>query len=150
MTIVPSQVQKGRGPHGGKKYFTLAEARRALPLVKRIAHELQAGQKERIRLREQMSSSGAKTMTELEALAAQLERLTDLMERLVGELAQIGVQLKDASTALLDFPALHEGREVMLCWKGDEETITHWHEVYNGFEGRKPVEMLGVGEGLSG
>jgi hypothetical protein len=134
---------KGRGPRGGKKYFTLSEARRALPLVKRIAHDMQATQRERIGLREQMKVNGERPMAELEALAAQFERLTDHMERLLAELTQIGVELKDASTGLLDFPAMHEGREVLLCWKGDEETITHWHEVDGGFAGRKPVEMLG-------
>ena len=144
MPTVPSQVMKGRGPRGGKKYFTLSEARRALPLVKRIAQDLQAAQKERIRLHEQMMANGKRPMAELEALAAQFERLTDRMERLLAELAQIGVELMDASTALLDFPALHEGREVMLCWKGDEETITHWHEALGGFAGRKPVSMLQV------
>jgi hypothetical protein len=143
MATLPSQLQRGREPRGGKKYFTLVEARRALPLVKRIAHDLQAAQKERIRLHGLMNAHRERPMAELEALAAQFERLTDQMERLLAELTQLGVQLKDASTGLLDFPAMHEGREVLLCWKGDEETITHWHEVYGGFEGRKPVEMLG-------
>ncbi len=36
MPTVPSQVQQGRSPREGRKYFTLDEARRALPLVKRI------------------------------------------------------------------------------------------------------------------
>jgi hypothetical protein len=145
MPAVPSQVKRERGPRGGKKYFTLAEARRALPLVKRIAHDLQAAHKERIRLHEQMNASRERPMAELEALAAQFEKLTDHRDLLLRELAHIGVQLKDASLGLLDFPAMHEGREVLLCWKGDEETIMHWHEVWDGFEGRMPVAMLGGG-----
>ena len=53
----------------------------------------------------------------------------------------IGVDLKDPSRALLDFPALHEGREILLCWKADEETITHWHETAAGIAGRKSVAL---------
>jgi len=143
MPPATSQIRKGPEPRGEKKYFTLAEARRALPLVKRIAHELQAAQKERIALHDQMNAHRERPMAELEALAAQFEKLTDRTERLLAELTHIGVLLQDPSTALLDFPALHEGREVMLCWKGDEETITHWHELQEGFAGRKPVELLG-------
>ena len=116
-----------------------------MPLVKRIAQDLQATQRERIGLHAQMKANGERPMAELEALAAQVEKLTDRMEVLLGELAQIGVELKDASQGMLDFPALHEGREVLLCWKGDEETITHWHEVQAGFAGRMPVAMLGGG-----
>ena len=145
MPTMPWQVTKARGPRGGKKYFTLAEARRALPLVRRIAHDLQGAHRERLKLHEQMNACRERPMAELEALAAKLEKLRDHMERLLGELAHIGVELKDASLGLLDFPAVHEGREVLLCWKGDEETIMHWHEVFNGFEGRRPVEMLGGG-----
>jgi hypothetical protein len=81
-------------------------------------------------------------MDELEALAGQFEELTDRMNRLMRELADIGVQLKDPSLALLDFPAMHEGREILLCWKGDEETIAYWHEVQGGYGGRKPVGVL--------
>ena len=81
-------------------------------------------------------------MGELEALAAQTEALADRMDHLLRELNHIGVQLKDPAQALLDFPALCEGREILLCWKGGEETVTHWHELQGGYEGRKPVSLL--------
>jgi hypothetical protein len=143
MSAMSSPVKKSPEPRGGKKYFTLGEARRALPLVQRVALDLQAAYRQRLRLHEQMNVPGGRPMRELEALAAQFEEVTERMALLFRELNHIGVQLKDASLALLDFPAKFEGREILLCWKGGEETITHWHEVYGGFEGRKSVALLG-------
>ena len=70
-------------------------------------------------------------------LQEDFERATNRLEKLIGELHVIGVELKDPSRALLDFPAMHEGREVLLCWMADEETITHWHEIQAGFAGRQ-------------
>lgn len=143
MAAFPTQAAQGRGPRPGKKYFTLAEARRALPLVKRIALDLQCTQALRVTLHEQMHAKTTQTARELELLEARFEKATAKLEALIAELQQIGAELKDASTALLDFPALFEGREVLLCWRGGEDTITHWHELEGGFAGRKPVELLG-------
>ncbi len=145
MAALPSQLRRGTGERNGKKFFTLEEARRALPLVRRIALDLQAAQRERIRLQGLMNASEGESLLELERQTAEFERLTDRMEVLLEELTNIGVELKDASAALLDFPARYMGREVMLCWKGGEETVMYWHEVAGGYEGRKPVSLLGNG-----
>src|SRR6187455_1252230 len=100
----------------GKKYFTLAEALRALPLVKRIAADVQATQAQRLRLHAELSA-GLSQLSKLQQdrLQGDFERATDRLEALIEELAKIGVQLKDPSRALLDFPAVSEGREVLLC-----------------------------------
>ena len=142
MSAMSSPVKKSPEPRGGKKYFTLTEARRALPLVRRVALDLQAAYCERVRIHEQMNVPGGRPMRELEKLAAQTETLTDRMDHLLRELNHIGVQLKDPAQALLDFPAMFEGREILLCWKGGEESITQWHELHGGFDGRKPVSLL--------
>jgi hypothetical protein len=67
------------------------------------------------------------------------ERLADTLHRFEDELAEVGCQLKDHRIGLIDFPALREGREVLLCWKLGEEMIGHWHEVSEGFGGRKAI-----------
>jgi hypothetical protein len=50
-----------------------------------------------------------------------------------------GIVLRDADTGLIDFPARRDGRLVYLCWRPDEDSVTHWHEVDSGFGGRKPL-----------
>ncbi len=50
-----------------------------------------------------------------------------------------GEELKDIDLGLVDFPAVINGEEVLLCWKRGEETITHYHGLHDGFAGRKPI-----------
>jgi len=50
--------------------------------------------------------------------------------------------LKDYEMGLIDFPAVHQGREVYLCWKLGEKQIVAWHEVDAGFSGRRDVKEL--------
>ncbi len=126
-----------------RKHFTLAEAKRALPLVKRVARDIQAIQAQRLKIHAELSAGLAgMSPARQKSLQEDFERATNRLEKLIDELHMIGVELKDPSRALLDFPAMHEGREVLLCWKADEETITHWHETQAGFSGRKSVTLL--------
>lgn len=143
MSQITSTSRAKTQPVKGKKYFTLAEALRALPLVKRVAADIQATQALRLRLHAELSAGLAQLAPkQQDLLQTDFERATDRLEALIDELAKIGVQLKDPSRALLDFPAIFEGREILLCWKADETTITHWHEVEGGFAGRKSVSTL--------
>ena len=60
--------------------------------------------------------------------------------KLTTEIHEIGVQLKDYTRGLIDFPCLRDGRIILLCWQmGDAEEIEWWHEVEDGFSGRKPL-----------
>ena len=126
-----------------RRFFTLAEARRALPLVRRIALDIQTIQARRAALHARLAVESIPLPAEEMAQAQkELDRATGRLEELAEELFKIGVELKDPARVLLDFPALHEGREILLCWKSDEATISHWHEVDSGFAGRRPVELL--------
>jgi hypothetical protein len=51
-----------------------------------------------------------------------------------------GCLIKDLEKGLIDFPTTYCGREVYLCWKLGEDAIRFWHEVEDGFRGRKPVD----------
>lgn len=59
--------------------------------------------------------------------------------RLVDELHELGVQVKDLDVGLLDFPSEREGEVVLLCWRVGEDEIGYWHGVDEGFAGRKPL-----------
>lgn len=50
--------------------------------------------------------------------------------------------MKDIDEGLIDFPALHRGETVLLCWKLGEDAIRWWHRAEDGFLGRRPVEEL--------
>jgi hypothetical protein len=62
------------------------------------------------------------------------------VRRLLGELAGLGIVVRDIDRGLIDFPALRDGREVFLCWELGEDEIAYWHELDTGFGGRQPLE----------
>src|SRR4051812_8475991 len=120
--------------------FTLEQANRSLPLVKRIVADIVAQHTKAAQHRETLEHlSGAKDISRAQAdLEASITRLQDLVD----ELSDVGVELKDYEKGLIDFVGRHDGRDVCLCWKLGEERITHWHEISAGFAGRKPVSTL--------
>ena len=60
--------------------------------------------------------------------------------KLMTELAETGVELKDHGRGLIDFPSLRNGRVVLLCWQLDEgDEVLWWHDVEAGFAGRQPL-----------
>lgn len=60
--------------------------------------------------------------------------------KLTTEVHTLGIQLKDYSLGLVDFPSMRDDRVVLLCWKlGEGDEIEWWHEVEDGYAGRKPL-----------
>lgn len=60
--------------------------------------------------------------------------------KITTEINELGIQLKDYSRGLIDFPSIKNGQVVLLCWQlGEEEKIRYWHEIEAGFAGRKPI-----------
>ena len=129
-----------RVPKPGKKYFTLDEANRALPYVTRIMNDIVACYGQVLEIRRKLDRSASADNR------AETERDYDhAMDRLSGfmdELQQVGVELKDFEKGLLDFPAVHEGREIYLCWHRGEHKVHTWHEVDAGFAGRQDAAAL--------
>jgi hypothetical protein len=60
--------------------------------------------------------------------------------KLTTELNDDGVELKDHTRGLIDFPSMRGDRVVLLCWQlGEGEEISWWHETDAGFAGRQPL-----------
>jgi len=60
--------------------------------------------------------------------------------KLTTDLHSMGVQLKDYSRGLVDFPSMRDNRIVLLCWQiGEGDEIEWWHDTEAGFAGRQPL-----------
>jgi len=124
-----------------KRYFTPREANDALlsliPLaadIVRIVRDVQARHPELWpSIRRSVGNGGS---AELSRLYADFERLDTLVHRV----HDLGVQIKDLSTGLMDFPALHDGHEILLCWRYGESRVEFWHDLQTGFAGREMID----------
>jgi hypothetical protein len=60
--------------------------------------------------------------------------------KITTDLHDMGVQLKDYSRGLIDFPCVRDDRIILLCWQlGEGDEIEWWHEIEAGFAGRQPL-----------
>jgi hypothetical protein len=116
-----------------KKHFTVQEAVRTLPLVKRIVSDiLDAGH--------QIRTLSAMLEEENED-HPQIDALMDELKSYFAELEEMGCFYKDwnFSIGLVDFPAIIEDEEVFLCWRSDELEIRFYHPIETGYVGRTEI-----------
>jgi len=123
------------------KYYTPKEANEALISVRPIIAELmQIGEKIRAHQPEFWSvvqkSAGNGGNPELSKLLPDFDRLDALLHKI----QDMGIEVKDLSLGLIDFVALHDNREVYLCWKYGEDSIQFWHEIETGFSSRRFID----------
>lgn len=127
-------------PKQGKKYFTLEEANRAVPYVSRIVADAATRFTKVIELK--TLAENAPSLRERERAESEHDVELEKLIGYVAELQQVGVEIRDLERGLLDFPAVHEGREICLCWLAGEPRVDAWHEMDAGFAGRQALAEL--------
>jgi hypothetical protein len=115
------------------KYFTPADARKTLPLVKNIVRDILETTRE-MRLIAEEVNNGIEEDIRIKKLASDVNGF-------LNELEEIGCYYKDTKfqIGLVDFPAMMNGVEVYLCWRSDENDILYYHEMDAGYLGRKLI-----------
>jgi|SRR5919201_74884 hypothetical protein len=127
------------------KFFTLAEANRTLPLVKRVVSDIIAAHaqwKDLVGRYELIAAQARPDWGESREqldLKSQIDALAAKISDFEAELQQVGCEFKDYNLGLVDFHGRLEGREILWCWKHGEDRIAHWHELEAGFAGRQPL-----------
>ena len=127
--------------------FTVGEANAALARVRPLAAALveragglrraQAAQAE---LGLHISGNGGDiTPSDLAEAEEAVQQAARAVATAIGELTALGVQVKDADTGLLDFPAVRDGEPVLLCWRLGEDEVGFWHGLEDGYAGRRPL-----------
>ena len=127
------------------RLYTLDEARDLVshlrPILAAVQIEHQQMQEE-IEQLHQLPPGKRQNGLALEA-AKREKRILELGESIrekLNEFEQRGIEVKDIQSGIVDFPSERDGRVVYLCWRIDEETITHWHELDAGYMGRQPLD----------
>ena len=123
------------------KLFTVSEANELLPTVEEKLRSIQKLYAEIDRYRGD-AKAAAEASEAGGGMAGGSKYVRALYEvgKLTTELFEMGVQLKDYTRGLIDFPSIREGRIVLLCWQlGEDYEIQWWHEQEAGFAGRRPL-----------
>ena len=122
------------------KYFTPAEAKLTLPLVRKIVKDILDTTRE-IRLL-------AEDLDGVIEDNPQMKKMASDVNGFIRELEEIGCFYKDwnFSIGLVDFPSIIENEEVYLCWRSDEDDIRFYHDLDEGYAGRKPIPEKYISE----
>lgn len=129
------------------RHFTAAEANEALPAVRPLVERLVAHR----RALAETQTAHAELVARIagnggdidpKKVAALDERVTEEIAgvaRCVNGIHELGAVVKDPDIGLVDFPAVRDGEEILLCWRLGEEAVEFWHGLEEGFAGRKPL-----------
>ena len=153
------------------RFFDLDEANATLPEVRTILESLRDERAELIRLRDQVverqapteapsetpteanvggtgrsvepaEREGSATDPEIRVLRLRMQGVIDQMQAGVARIDELGITLREIETGLIDFPALASGRQIWLCWRLGDDDVGWWHELDQGFSGRRALADL--------
>jgi hypothetical protein len=141
------------------RFYDLDSANARIPEVREILEQLKSQREDLIRLRDLVlerqeaveaggDPSGGPSRSsddddgpddELRLIRLRMQGLIDQMQAAVARIDDLGITLRDIETGLIDFPALVTGRQIWLCWRLGEDDVGWWHELNDGFSGRRQL-----------
>ena len=131
-----------------EKFFTVEEAELLIPKLEQIVESLIENKRNAMeigqdlaRMEEQMRSEENQTVDPAEYMnkRTEMEFLVRIINEGLESIEDLGAQPKDLDLGLVDFPAMINGEEVLLCWKYGEKSIRYYHDHEEGYSGRKPL-----------
>jgi hypothetical protein len=129
------------------RHFTPEEASAALEQVRPLVEQMVVRRRAHVEALERQEelegrirgNGGGIPPAELAEAAAEVDRQARSLARMVDDIVEFGVEVKDLDEGLVDFPALRGGETVLLCWQLGEDEIAYWHSPEDGFAGRRPL-----------
>jgi hypothetical protein len=130
-----------------ERHFSIEEANGALDEVRPLTEELVEHRRALVKLQERQAAvttriagnGGNVEPHELEDVQERLDEEVAGIARCVARIHEVGALVKDLDAGLVDFPALRDGEEILLCWRLGEAEVGFWHGLEEGFSGRKPL-----------
>ncbi len=121
------------------RWFTPTQAsitlQRVLPSLARAAEALGAFRE----LKEQLERHESMDDESRDLVDRELERHRERLRLAVEEVNAAGVMVRGIDPPALDFPAQHNGRDVMLSWREGERAVAWWYAPEEGPEARQPI-----------
>lgn len=131
------------------RYFNLLDAEKLLPEIERLLRTLieakgdyEGNEAELAQINQRIALAGGMVppRERINHLRSRKDAAGRALKAAFERVQEIGCQVKDLETGLIDFPTLYRGKEVYLCWKLGENGIGYWHHVEDGFRGRRPID----------
>jgi hypothetical protein len=142
--------------------FSVAEANRALPLIRSIAVDvvtefarMREANRERRALEVEASvetpdakrsaakssggPAGSAGRARFEELKSEVNERSSRIDGYIRELEELGVDVKDLESGQVEFPSERHGRPIWLCWQVGETSVNQWRGENESFGDRRAV-----------
>ena len=130
-------------PADKKRIFSVQQANRSLPLVERIVQDVLETSRKVRDCQEQFESLQSKSDSkQAESAMLELSKARELYRKFCQELSTLGCNLSDEVSGTVDFPAVVNGRGVILSWRPGESEVSHWHDPGQGPSERRLLSEL--------
>jgi hypothetical protein len=126
--------------------FTPSEANSALDQVRPLAERMVEARARLTELEDEQAdivhivAGNGSSEAVGEARTPEFAELAAEFQRCFDALADLGVEVRDVDTGLLDFPSFRKGEEVLLCWQPGEPVVEWWHGPTEGYAGRRRID----------
>lgn len=131
-----------------EKLFTTEEVENLIPRLEQIMSGVMEQKRSAMELGQQLSemqeqikagNSEAIEAADVFNKQTELEFFVRIINESLQSIEDLGGQPKDLDIGLVDFPAIIDDEEVLLCWKYGEKHIEFYHGITEGYAGRKPI-----------
>ncbi|HKO03151.1 MAG TPA: DUF2203 domain-containing protein [Candidatus Acidoferrales bacterium] len=135
-------------------HFTLTEAERTRAEVEPILIEAMEGRRALAEVEENLAGVARRigmlggslvVQSNVSEMRTRHTQIGMKLQRALESIQATGCLVKDLEVGLLDFPAILNDEEVLLCWRLGEDRIRYYHSVDEGFSARKPLDPLDTG-----
>ncbi len=127
-----------------RRLYTIAEANELLPELRKQVIKVMKLNKilDILEGIEIVQEDDYENLVTVAKMNKQYHRLCYLFHKEIEDVAKKGVLLRDVEEGCIDFYSMHNGKEIMLCWKIDEQRIQHWHDLEDEITERRHVKEL--------
>lgn len=130
-----------------RRYFTVSEVNALIPELQRLVLHLRTlmgdmQQKEQALVQTKRARKQRGEAVDSDAFLqeeAELDFLRIQVKWMIDRVAELGGELKNVESGLVDFPGRIQAQDVLLCWKLGETKVSYYHGLYDGFVGRRPI-----------
>jgi hypothetical protein len=129
--------------------FTISEVNALIPTLNLIVAQQLREQSDIEQKLAELTQRGGRNPESLEPLATDeldVQKLkTELRQRISRyesgwrKVRALGGIVKDPQIGLVDFYGRVEGRVVWLCWRYGEDSLAYYHDLQEGYVGRRPI-----------
>jgi hypothetical protein len=120
-------------PPTTRRLFSVDDAIALIPKVQETTAEI-------VRVRADLAEIAAALAGSEESRlggVAEAKALEASLHELLAWFGAEGIQLKGWAPVLIDFPAVLDGQDVLLCWLEGETELAWYHAIELGFPGRR-------------